>query len=87
MSPLGFVAATVGAWIVLSALGTAAWSLVVGRIKRRRPTVRAVYPPPPPPSRPADEEAEWIASLPVDCLSDDEVSDLFDDLVRLGGLR
>jgi hypothetical protein len=86
-----WIAAVSGAWIVLACVSGTGWALVAAHTKRRaRPTVvRAHYPPPvPAPRTPPLSQTVAPACLfdgiPSDCLSDDAIHSLFDDVVRGG---
>lgn len=70
-------------WAVLAALGGFAWAFAVTRLKRRDRVqdIRGhwMYPPPvPSPIVPAD----WFYDIPADCLSDDAIRPLFDDITK-----
>lgn len=81
---LSYTAAAVGGFLVWAAIGGAAWSLVVTRLKRRRPippplcvTVQRLLPPVPP----TRSELAWLREQDVKALRGVDLRARFDDVI------
>lgn len=90
MPLLDFLATASAAWAILACLGGFSWAFAATRLKlRNRRTADVVnWMPVLPPVPPARYEIndDWLALLPVDVLSDDEVTRRFNQMRAEGAL-